>query len=56
VYEKAVRKIVKSKEFVDFMKDGPFGILYKGSTDFSKFLAEQDELMGVLTREAGITK
>jgi tripartite-type tricarboxylate transporter receptor subunit TctC len=56
VYEKAVRTIVKSKEFVDFMKDGPFGILYKGSTDFSKFLAEQDELMGVLTREAGITK
>jgi tripartite-type tricarboxylate transporter receptor subunit TctC len=56
VYEKAVNKIVKSKGFVDFMKNGPFGILYKGSADFSKFLAEQDELMGVLTKEAGITK
>jgi len=56
VYEKAVGKIVKSKKFVDFMKNGPFGVLYRGSADFSRFLAEQDELMGVLTKEAGITK
>jgi tripartite-type tricarboxylate transporter receptor subunit TctC len=55
-YEKAVDKIVKSKEFVDFMKHGPFGILYKGPADFSRFLAEQDELMGVLMKEAGVTK
>ena len=54
VYEKAVDKIVKSKEFVDFMNDGPFTILHKGSADFSKFLAEQDALMGVLMKEAGI--
>ena len=56
VYEKALDKIVKSRDFMDFMKNGPFGILYKGSADFSKYLAEQDELMGVLTKEAGITK
>jgi tripartite-type tricarboxylate transporter receptor subunit TctC len=56
VYEKAVGKVVRSKEFVGFMNHGPFGILYKGSVDFSTFLAEQDELMGVLTKEAGITK
>jgi tripartite-type tricarboxylate transporter receptor subunit TctC len=56
VYEKALEKIVKSKEFVDFMRRGPFGILYKGSADFSKFLAEQDELMGVLMKVAGTTK
>jgi tripartite-type tricarboxylate transporter receptor subunit TctC len=55
-YEKAISKIVKSKEFVDFMNQGSFGIVYKGSADFGKFLAEQDELMGVLTKEAGITK
>ena len=30
-YEKAMDKVVKSKEFVDFMKGGPFGILYKPS-------------------------
>ncbi len=56
VYEKAVGRIVRSKEFVDLMNHGPFRILYKGSADFSKFLAEQDELMGVLMREAGVTK
>ncbi len=56
VYEKAVAKIVRSKEFVNFMKNGPFGILYKAPADFSKFLAEQDELMGVLMKEVGVTK
>jgi putative tricarboxylic transport membrane protein len=56
VYEKAVGRIVRSKEFVDLMNHGPFRILYKGSADFSQFLAEQDELMGVLMREAGVTK
>ena len=56
VYEKALDKIVKSNEFVDFMHKGPFGILYKGSADFGKFLAELDELMGVLMKEAGVTK
>jgi tripartite-type tricarboxylate transporter receptor subunit TctC len=56
VYEKAMDKIVKSKEFVDFMKGGPFGILYKPSAEFGKFLAEQDATFGVLMKEAGITK
>jgi tripartite-type tricarboxylate transporter receptor subunit TctC len=56
VYEKALDKVVKSKEFVDFMKAGPFGILYKPSGEFGKFLAEQDETMGVLMKEAGLTK
>jgi len=55
-YEKAMDKIVKSKEFVDFMKGGPFGILYKPSAEFSKFLADQDATFGVLMKEAGITK
>ena len=56
VYEKAMDKVVKSKEFVDFMKGGPFGILYKPSAEFAKFLAEQDATFGVLMKEAGITK
>jgi len=56
VYEKAMDKIVKSKEFVDFMKGGPFGILYKPSAEFAKFLADQDATFGVLMKEAGITK
>jgi tripartite-type tricarboxylate transporter receptor subunit TctC len=55
-YEKAMSKIVRSKEFEDFMNQGSFGILYKGSADFGTFLAQQDELMRVLTRDTGITK
>jgi hypothetical protein len=47
---------VKSKEYLDFMKAGPFGILYKPSAEFAKFLAEQDATFGVLMKEAGITK
>src|SRR6266540_262737 len=54
--EKALDKVVKSPEYVDFMNKGPFGILYKGSADFGKFLAEQDQTMGVLMKEAGLTK
>jgi tripartite-type tricarboxylate transporter receptor subunit TctC len=56
VYDKALDKIAKSKEFVDFMNAGPFGILYKPSAEFGKFLAEQDEVFGVLMKEAGLTK
>ena len=56
VYEKALDKVVKSKEFVDFMKAGPFGILYKPSGESAKFLAQQDETMGILMKEAGLAK
>jgi len=56
VYSKAMDKIVKSKEFVDFMAGGPFGILYKPAAEFGKFLAEQDATFGILMKEAGITK
>jgi tripartite-type tricarboxylate transporter receptor subunit TctC len=55
-YEKAMDKVVKSKEFVDFMKGGPFGILYKPAKEFATFLAEQDATFGVLMKEAGIAK
>jgi tripartite-type tricarboxylate transporter receptor subunit TctC len=56
LYEKALDKVVKSKEFIDFMKGGPFGVLYKPSGEFAKFLAEQDATFGVLMKEAGIAK
>jgi tripartite-type tricarboxylate transporter receptor subunit TctC len=55
-YEKALDKVMKSKDFVDFMSKAPFGILYKPSAEFAKFLTEQDETMGVLMKEAGLTK
>jgi tripartite-type tricarboxylate transporter receptor subunit TctC len=55
-YEKAMDKVVKSKEFMDFMKGGPFGILYKPAKEFATFLEEQDATFGVLMKEAGIAK
>ncbi|MGH7326577.1 MAG: tripartite tricarboxylate transporter substrate binding protein [Candidatus Rokuibacteriota bacterium] len=56
VYEKALEKVVKSPEFVDFMNKAPFGILWKGTRDFAAFLDEQDKTMGQLMKEAGLTK
>jgi tripartite-type tricarboxylate transporter receptor subunit TctC len=56
VLEKALDKIVRSKEFTDFMNAGPFGILWKPSAEFARFLEEQDRTMGVLMKEAGLTK
>lgn len=56
VYERALEKVVRSKEFVEFMQKAPFGVLYKGSRDFAAFLEEQDRTMGVLMKEAGLTK
>jgi tripartite-type tricarboxylate transporter receptor subunit TctC len=55
-YAKALAKLVKSKDFVDFMNNGPFGIRYMPAQDFGKFLAEQDETFGVLMKEVGVAK
>jgi tripartite-type tricarboxylate transporter receptor subunit TctC len=54
--EKSLEKVVKSKEFTDFMSAAPFGILWKPSKEFAPFLAEQDQTMGALMKEAGLTK
>lgn len=56
VLEKALDKVVRGKDFVDFMNAAPFGILWKPSAEFGKFMAEQDATMGVLMKEAGVTK
>jgi tripartite-type tricarboxylate transporter receptor subunit TctC len=56
VLEKAVEKVVQSKDFTEFMGKGPFGILWKGSKDFAAFLEEQDRTMGQLMKEAGLAK
>ncbi len=56
ILEKTLDKIVRSKEFADFMNSGPFGILWKPAGEFGKFMAEQDETMGVLMKEAGVAR
>lgn len=54
--EKTLDKVAKSPEFAKFMKDSGFGVLYKPSGEFGKFLAEQDEAMGKLMKEVGLVK
>ncbi len=56
VVEKALEKVMKSVEFVDFMKKNGFGILWKPSGEFGRFMAEQDEAMGKLMKEVGLVK
>jgi tripartite-type tricarboxylate transporter receptor subunit TctC len=56
VLEKALDRVVKSKDFTDFMSTAPFGVKYLPSGDFGKFLADQDRTMGVLMKEAGLVK
>ncbi len=56
VVEKALEKVVKSADFVDFMKKNGFGILGKPSGEFGRFMAEQDEAMGKLMKEVGLVK
>jgi tripartite-type tricarboxylate transporter receptor subunit TctC len=54
--EQAVSKAVKSQEFVDFMKNRGFGILYKGSEEFAAFMRQGDAAMGALMKEVGLAK
>jgi tripartite-type tricarboxylate transporter receptor subunit TctC len=56
ILEKALAKVVRTKEYNDFMNAGPFGILWSPSAEFGKFMAEQDATMGVLMKEAGVAK
>jgi putative tricarboxylic transport membrane protein len=56
VVERALEKAAKSPEFADFMKKNGFGVLWKPSSDFGKFMAAQDEDMGKLMKEVGLAK
>jgi len=56
ILEKALEKVVRNEEYIDFMKKNGFGMLYRSSRDFGKFLAEDDKTMGRLMKEAGIIK
>jgi len=56
VLERSIEKAVASQEFKDFMRKNGFGIWYKPSAEFDKFMAEEDEVKGKLMKEAGIAK
>jgi tripartite-type tricarboxylate transporter receptor subunit TctC len=56
VLEKAIAKVVKSDEFVKFMKNRGFGIYYLNTADFAKTLAQADKDNGEIMKAAGIVK
>jgi tripartite-type tricarboxylate transporter receptor subunit TctC len=56
VLEKSLEKAVASAEFKKFMQDSGFGILWKPSSEYGKFMADGDKEMGVLMKEVGLIK
>jgi tripartite-type tricarboxylate transporter receptor subunit TctC len=56
VLEKSIEKAVASEQFKKFMKDNGYGIWWKPTAEFDKFMAQEDEIKGKLMKEAGIVK
>lgn len=56
VLEKAIAKVHKSKEFLDFMKNRGYGVEWMDSAAFAEFLAKADKGNGEVMRAAGIAK
>ncbi len=56
VLEKALKKVHESKEFKDFMTKRGYGMVWKGSADFAKFVAQADKDNGEVMKAAGIAK
>jgi tripartite-type tricarboxylate transporter receptor subunit TctC len=56
VLEKSIEKAMANDQFKKFMKDRGYGILWKPSAEFDKFMAEEDEVKGKIMKEAGLTK
>jgi len=54
--EKAIRTVVESREFREFMTTNGFGIVWMGSSEFASFLATQDKLNGDLLHTLGLAK
>ncbi len=52
----AIKKIVASKDYIDFMAQRGFGVIYAGPEDFSKFMAKSDTDLGATMKAVGIVK
>jgi tripartite-type tricarboxylate transporter receptor subunit TctC len=52
----ALKKIVASKEYNDFMASRGFGVIYAGPDDFAKFMAKSDAELGATMKAVGIAK
>ncbi len=52
----AIKKIVASKEYNDFMTQRGFGVIYAGPDDYAKFMAKSDTDLGATMKAVGIVK
>ena len=52
----AIRKIVASKDYVDFMTQRGFGVVYQGPDDFARYMAKSDADLGATMKAVGIVK
>jgi tripartite-type tricarboxylate transporter receptor subunit TctC len=56
VLEDALQTVVQSDEFVEFMDDSGFGIVWRDAEEFGQFMQESNETMGGIMREAGLAE
>ena len=52
----AIRKVVASKDYTEFMAQRGFGVVYLGPDDFGKFMARSDADLGATMKAVGIAK
>ena len=52
----AIKKIVASKEYNEFMTQRGFGVVYEGPEAFGKFMAKSDADLGATMKAVGIAK
>ena len=52
----AIKKIVASKDYTDFMAKQGYGVIYAGPEDFAKFMAKSDADLGATMKAVGIAK
>ena len=52
----AIRKVAASKDYIEFMAQRGFGVVYLGPDDFGKFMAKSDADLGATMKAVGIAK
>ena len=52
----AVKKIVASKDYTDFMAKQGYGVIYEGPADMARFMAKSDADLGATMKAVGIVK
>jgi tripartite-type tricarboxylate transporter receptor subunit TctC len=52
----AIKKIVASKDYTEFMSQRGFGVIYAAPDDYAKFMAKSDADLGATMKAVGIVK